>query len=354
MKTVAQIRNSIPITIVGLIFIGMTMLAAPAEAVTRQELTELFIALEVISASKAEEARSYVPQVPSHTTLLELTKLFIAVEAIPEEKVSEAFAVVAGQEDEANTYVQTGTSTPSGDYFYGTPTPFYPQPPQSIDERLNAEIVSIDVLEVDGAGVYRFKFDLTAGAMTYYISATSSNIVQFHVEDEFGSVIDTVGVGTTTVTSNTATWVNGAYAIPQGATETFVFTTTLMSTQAGSYRVVLDTLEFCESSILPYGRTHAFAPRTDFTSSYINFHPVSVVEVAVSGGRGALLNPEAHRGHTASTTPRVQLLGTTTPLHLDGGAEIKIDMPQFIELLIVVGVIPQEKAALARQRIVGM
>ncbi len=326
---------------------GNITLGTTHAGVSLSELTELFIALEVIPTSKAEEARAHVLQVPTVTTLLELTNLFIDLEVIPEEKAIEARTILGAQEGE-DFYVPVGTTTPSA-------------PTSTLNQRLNVEIVLALPTESDNGVVYTFMIDVTTDTQTYYVSATSSNVLQFHVEDVAGSTVNVV-MGTTTLTSPTATQLGDVFEITPGATETFVLTTAILPIQSGSYRVVLDTLEFCESPILPYGRIHTFEPRSNFTSPSIDFFitsaegpQTSTQEASVSGGRGALLNPEAHRDSAASTTPRVQLLGTTTPLHLDGDAEIEIDMPQFIELLIAIGVIiPQEKAALARQRIAGM
>lgn len=142
-------------------------------------------------------------------------------------------------------------------------------------EGLFAEIVSIDETKTAGddnandVGDYKIKFDLNAFDDTFYVSATTSAVFVYHVEDGNGTTIATT---TSSAVTSTATKEGSAYRIDDGDKETFTLTVTLNPDTTGFYRVELDSITYGTTAATPYGSSHTAAPDEDFESDNVNLN----------------------------------------------------------------------------------
>jgi len=142
-------------------------------------------------------------------------------------------------------------------------------------EGLFAEIVSVDETKTAGdnnaadVGDYEIKFDLTAFDDTFYVSATTSAVFVYHVEDGNGA---TVATNTVAAVTSTATKESNSYRIDDGESETFTLTVTLNPDVTGYYRIELDSITFGDTAALPYGSSHTASPDEDFETGnlYLN------------------------------------------------------------------------------------
>lgn len=141
---------------------------------------------------------------------------------------------------------------------------------------LVAEIVSVDETKTAGdsnsndIGDYEITFDLSAFEDTFYVSATTSAVFSYHVEDGNGA---TVATGTTSAVSSSATIESSTgYRIDEGDSEQFTLTVTLNPDVDGYYRVELDSVTYGTSAASPYGSSHTAAPDEDFETGnlYLN------------------------------------------------------------------------------------
>jgi len=138
-----------------------------------------------------------------------------------------------------------------------------------------AEIVSIDETKTTGdnnandVGDYKIKFDVSAFDDTFYVSATTSSVFVYHIEDGNGT---TVSTSSTSAITSTATKEGSAYRIDDGDKETFTLTVTLNPQVSGYYRVELDSITFSADAATPYGSSHTASPDEDFESDnlYLN------------------------------------------------------------------------------------
>ncbi len=137
------------------------------------------------------------------------------------------------------------------------------------------EVVSIDETKTAGdnatsdVGDFKFKIDVQAFDTTAYISATTSAVFAYHLEDGAGTTVSTSSVAALT---STATKEGNSYRIDDGDTETFTYTVTLNPDISNYYRAELDSITFGTTSANPYGGTHVLAPDQDFESDnlYLN------------------------------------------------------------------------------------
>jgi len=142
-------------------------------------------------------------------------------------------------------------------------------------EGIFAEIVSVDETKTagdsnaDDVGDYEIEFDLTAFDDTFYVSATTSAVFGYHIEDGNGA---TVATGTVAAVTSTATKEGDAYRIDSGDTETFTLTVTLDPDVDNFYRVELDTIDYGTSATITGGATHTAQPDEDFETGnlYLN------------------------------------------------------------------------------------
>lgn len=141
-------------------------------------------------------------------------------------------------------------------------------------EGVFAEVVStdatLDTSSGHDVGTYTIKTDVTAFAGTFYMSATSSNAFPYHFEDETGATVIPVGTSTVTLTSTASTEVD-AYRIDDGLTETFTLVVTLDPVEAGTYHVILDSIEYGSAAGTPFGLTHNASPVGDFTTNALTY-----------------------------------------------------------------------------------
>jgi len=146
---------------------------------------------------------------------------------------------------------------------------------QLLTEGIFAEIVSVDETKTAGdnnandVGDYKIKFDLTAFEDTFYVSATSSAVFVYHVEDGSGSTVSTTTVAAVT---STATKEGNSYRINEGGTEEFTLTVTLNPQTTGYYRIELDSITYGTTAATPYGSSHTATPDEDFETDnlYLN------------------------------------------------------------------------------------
>ncbi len=133
-----------------------------------------------------------------------------------------------------------------------------------------AEIVSVLASKATDAsgndtGTYEITFDVTAFDGDFYISATDTTAVAYHLEDESGSVLASNGTVQATLAA-TAVTEGDAYKISDGNFDTFVYTLILDPAVSGTYRLELDSITFGSTAEAPYGLVHIARPDDDFTT----------------------------------------------------------------------------------------
>lgn len=142
-------------------------------------------------------------------------------------------------------------------------------------EGIFAEIISTKATKTAGdnnandVGDFEVKFDISAFDDTFYVSATSTGVVVYHVEDGAGA---TVATTTTAALTSTATKEGSAYRINDGGTETFTLTVNLNPDTTGFYRIELDSITYGTTAALPYGLSHTAAPDEDFETDNLNLN----------------------------------------------------------------------------------
>lgn len=126
-----------------------------------------------------------------------------------------------------------------------------------------AEIVSVDTdkNDDDTRADFEIKFDLTAFEEDFYVGSTSA-AVTFHIEE------DNVPVSTSTTASLSSTAdeeSTGNFKIDKNQTETFTLSVTLDPDVAGSYRLVIDSVEYSAADDDTLADTsHTVAPAAEF------------------------------------------------------------------------------------------
>jgi hypothetical protein len=146
---------------------------------------------------------------------------------------------------------------------------------QLYTEGIFAEIVSTDETKTagdnnsDDVGDYEIEFDLTAFDDTFYVSATSTGVITYQVENGSGS---TVATTTTEALTSGASKEGDAYRIDSGDSETFTLTVNLDPDTDGFYRIQLVSIEYGSTAALPYGVTHTVSPEEDFETGLLNLN----------------------------------------------------------------------------------
>ncbi len=148
---------------------------------------------------------------------------------------------------------------------------------QLLTTGIYAEIVSTDSSTKsdgttdDALGEFTLKFDVTAFEDTYYISATTTSVFGYEIQQE--GTASTTASASASLTS-TATEEGDAYRINDGDTETFTLVVTYNpDNTAGNYRVELNTIDYGDSATDTTNQTaHVCSPDEDFRtpSEYIN------------------------------------------------------------------------------------
>ncbi len=148
---------------------------------------------------------------------------------------------------------------------------------QLLTTGIYAEIVSTDSSTKsdgdtdDALGEFTLKFDVTAFEDTYYISATTTSVFGYEIQQE--GTASTTASASASLTS-TATQEGDAYRINEGDTETFTLVVTYNpDNTAGNYRVELNTIDYGDSAVNTTNQTaHSCTPDEDFRtpSEYIN------------------------------------------------------------------------------------
>ncbi len=141
---------------------------------------------------------------------------------------------------------------------------------QLYSEGIFAEIVSVDETKTAGdnndndVGDFEIKFDLTAFDDTFYVSATTTDVFAFVVEDGAGVASTTETAAANAAITSTATKEGDAYRIDSGDTETFTLTITVNPSSDDFYRAQLNTVEYGATAATPYGTIHTASPDEDF------------------------------------------------------------------------------------------
>ncbi len=147
---------------------------------------------------------------------------------------------------------------------------------QLLTEGIFAEIVSVsetsksDGSNDDAVGEFTVKFDVTAFEDTFYISATTTSVFDYDIEDGDGT---TVSTSSSAAVSSTATREGDAYRIDEGDTETFTLTVTFDPDVAGYYRVQLNSVDYGDAAANTTNKAaHSVAPDEDFETGnlYLN------------------------------------------------------------------------------------
>jgi hypothetical protein len=140
---------------------------------------------------------------------------------------------------------------------------------------LLATIVSTTATKTAGdnnandVGDYRVKFALEAVNDTYFVSATTTAVITYHVEDGAGTTVSTT---TTAALTSTAEKEGNAYRVDDGSSEDFTLTVTLNPQTSGYYKVEVDSITYGSDYATPFGSSHTATPDTDFETDvlYLN------------------------------------------------------------------------------------
>ena len=145
-----------------------------------------------------------------------------------------------------------------------------PEEPGDHEDGLYAEIVLTDaeriVTDQSEYGEFTIKFDLTAYGDDYFVSATSTDALMFRVTNDTGSNVEGSIVSARTSTADIE---GNSYRVNEGETETFTLNIAVVPNETGFVRAVLDTVQYGETSELPFGHTHNVEPAEDFRTDYI-------------------------------------------------------------------------------------
>jgi len=119
----------------------------------------------------------------------------------------------------------------------------------------------VDTIDEGRVGVFDITIDVTAVEDTFYLD-TDDVATWFTVEG---------GTGTTTVVvdSSADDDTDGIYEISEGSTESFTFTVIVDPAAAGSFRVVLDEVEYStDETGVAAATTYTLSPASDYRTGY--------------------------------------------------------------------------------------